>query len=67
MRGYEGRGNRTRHGVPLAGAIRENADRPNVAFFVDPPYTIAGRGLYTQNQLRTVNFSRFREVRPGTF
>ena len=31
--------------------IRENADRPNVAFFIDPPYTVAGRRLYTYNQV----------------
>ncbi|MBI3679589.1 MAG: DNA adenine methylase [Acidobacteria bacterium] len=32
-------------------AIRDNADRPEVAFFVDPPYTVAGRRLYTYNQI----------------
>jgi DNA adenine methylase len=28
-------------------AIRRNAGRKDVAFFVDPPYTVAGRRLYT--------------------
>jgi DNA adenine methylase len=32
-------------------AIRENAHRPDVLFFVDPPYTVAGRRLYSYNQI----------------
>jgi DNA adenine methylase len=31
--------------------IRDNADRAEVTFFVDPPYTVAGRRLYTYNQV----------------
>src|ERR1700736_4683614 len=31
--------------------IRENADRPYVTFFIDPPSTVAGRRLYTYNQI----------------
>jgi DNA adenine methylase len=27
------------------------ADRPNVAYFIDPPYTVAGRRLYAHSQL----------------
>jgi DNA adenine methylase len=32
-------------------AIRNNADRRNVAFFIDPPYTVAGRRLYTYSEI----------------
>jgi DNA adenine methylase len=32
-------------------AIRKNATRPDVAFFLDPPYTVAGRRLYTYNDV----------------
>jgi DNA adenine methylase len=32
-------------------AIRDNADRPEVVFFIDPPYTVSGRRLYTYNQI----------------
>jgi len=31
--------------------IHENADRADVAFFIDPPYTVAGRRLYTHSQI----------------
>jgi len=31
-------------------AIEENAANPEVAFFVDPPYTVAGRRLYTYSE-----------------
>lgn len=27
--------------------MRQKVDRPDVAFFIDPPYTVAGRRLYT--------------------
>jgi DNA adenine methylase len=32
-------------------AIRKNALRRDVAFFIDPPYTIAGRRLYTYSDI----------------
>ncbi|MGI8744152.1 MAG: DNA adenine methylase [Bryobacteraceae bacterium] len=32
-------------------AIRDSARQPHVAFFIDPPYTVAGRRLYTHNQM----------------
>jgi DNA adenine methylase len=32
-------------------AIRDNADRTDAVFFIDPPYTVAGRRLYTYNQV----------------
>lgn len=31
--------------------IRKNVDRPDVAFFIDPPYTIAGRRLYCHSEI----------------
>jgi|SRR5579864_2169447 len=31
--------------------VRYNAHRPDTAFFIDPPYTIAGQRLYTHSQL----------------
>lgn len=31
--------------------IRYNAYRPDTAFFIDPPYTVAGRRLYTYPQI----------------
>jgi DNA adenine methylase len=31
--------------------IRENAGRGDVAFFIDPPYTVAGRRLYTHSEI----------------
>jgi len=31
--------------------LRENQDRPEVAFFIDPPYTTAGRRLYTHSEV----------------
>ena len=42
--------------------IRDNADRPDVSFFVDPPYTVAGRRLYTHNQ---INHSDLFEILAG--
>jgi DNA adenine methylase len=33
------------------GFIAENAARPTAAFFIDPPYTVAGRRLYRHNEL----------------
>lgn len=32
-------------------ALRQNADRANVAFFIDPPYTVAGRRLYVHSEI----------------
>jgi DNA adenine methylase len=39
--------------LPLdgVGVIRSNANRSDTAFFVDPPYTVAGRRLYTCHQI----------------
>ncbi len=31
--------------------IRNNAHRSNVAFFIDPPYTVAGRRLYLHSEI----------------
>lgn len=31
--------------------IKENADRGEIAFFIDPPYTVAGRRLYVHSQI----------------
>lgn len=31
--------------------IRNNAYRPDTSFFIDPPYTIAGRRLYTHSKI----------------
>ncbi|MGH9773015.1 MAG: DNA adenine methylase [Candidatus Acidiferrales bacterium] len=31
--------------------IRDNADRNEIAFFIDPPYTVAGRRLYAHSQI----------------
>ena len=31
--------------------IGDNADRNEVAFFIDPPYTVAGRRLYVHSQI----------------
>lgn len=31
--------------------IRYNAHRPDTAFFIDPPYTVAGRRLYTHSRI----------------
>lgn len=31
--------------------IQENADRNEIAFFIDPPYTVAGRRLYTHSEI----------------
>jgi DNA adenine methylase len=31
--------------------IRNNADRNDIAFFIDPPYTVAGRRLYVHSQI----------------
>ena len=31
--------------------IRRNADRVDAAFFIDPPYTVAGRRLYTYSDI----------------
>lgn len=31
--------------------IRDNADRCGVVFFIDPPYTVAGRRLYVHSQV----------------
>lgn len=31
--------------------IRYNAHRPETVFFIDPPYTVAGRRLYTHSQI----------------
>lgn len=31
--------------------IRDNADRTEIAFFIDPPYTVAGRRLYVHSQI----------------
>jgi DNA adenine methylase len=31
--------------------IRYNAHRPETAFFIDPPYTVAGRRLYTHSEI----------------
>ncbi|HLI33705.1 MAG TPA: DNA adenine methylase [Terriglobia bacterium] len=31
--------------------IHNNADRNEIAFFIDPPYTVAGRRLYTHSQI----------------
>jgi DNA adenine methylase len=31
--------------------IRENSHRHNVAFFIDPPYMLAGRRLYTHSEI----------------
>jgi DNA adenine methylase len=31
--------------------MRENRDRNEIAFFIDPPYTVAGRRLYTHSQI----------------
>jgi len=33
------------------GMIRANARRPDVAFFVDPPYTVAGQRLYSFHEV----------------
>jgi DNA adenine methylase len=32
-------------------AIREAADRANVAYFIDPPYTVVGRRLYRHSEI----------------
>lgn len=32
-------------------AIRRNSQRCDVAFFIDPPYTVAGRRLYTYSEI----------------
>ncbi|MBI4459206.1 MAG: DNA adenine methylase [Acidobacteria bacterium] len=40
--------------------IRENAERDDVAFFIDPPYTVAGRRLYAHSQIDHEQL--FREV-----
>ncbi len=31
--------------------MRENSDRSEVCFFIDPPYTVAGRRLYVHSQI----------------
>lgn len=31
--------------------IRRNFERPDVAFFIDPPYTVAGRRLYAYSEI----------------
>jgi DNA adenine methylase len=31
--------------------IRQNAHRDDIAFFIDPPYTVAGRRLYTHSEI----------------
>lgn len=31
--------------------IHDNADRSEIAFFIDPPYTVAGRRLYVHSQV----------------
>ncbi len=31
--------------------VRENANRKDIAFFIDPPYTVAGRRLYTHSEI----------------
>lgn len=31
--------------------MKQNADRPDLAFFIDPPYTVAGRRLYTLSEI----------------
>jgi DNA adenine methylase len=44
--------------------IRNNGYRPDTAFFIDPPYTVAGKRLYTHSEIdhrelfRTVQFVR---------
>jgi DNA adenine methylase len=40
--------------------IRDNADRSDLAFFIDPPYTLAGRRLYSHSQIN--HEALFREV-----
>ena len=40
--------------------IRDNADRNEITFFIDPPYTVAGRRLYAHSQIDHEEL--FREV-----
>jgi len=47
--------------------IRENASREDVAFFIDPPYTIAGRRLYLFSDIDHEELFRLASKAAGDF
>jgi DNA adenine methylase len=51
-------------GIAYLGNV---ADRPNVAFFIDPPYTVAGRRLYAHSQLDHEELFRVANTLAGDF
>ena len=45
--------------------IRERSAQPNVVFFIDPPYTVAGRRLYTYSAIDHVELFRVASALQG--
>lgn len=47
--------------------IRENANRKDLALFIDPPYTVAGRRLYTHSEVNHEELLRVTASARGEF
>ncbi len=47
--------------------IRNNAHRPRAVFFIDPPYTVAGRRLYKHAQIDHAELFRVADTIKGDF
>lgn len=47
--------------------IRYNAHRPDTVFFIDPPYTVAGRRLYTHSEIDRRELFRLTQRLRGDF
>jgi DNA adenine methylase len=54
------------HGDGMA-ILAEQAPRPDVAYFVDPPYTVAGRRLYTHSSIDHDELFRLAGTLAGDF
>jgi DNA adenine methylase len=49
------------------GFMKANADRRDAVFFIDPPYVVAGRRLYTHSEIDHAELFRTAEALAGDF
>lgn len=47
--------------------MRENVSNPGAAYFIDPPYTVAGRRLYTHSEVDHEELFRVASMLRGDF